>query len=301
MDYKSYFKFFLIKIRSLGPQGFAANHYIMQLKKELGREDILVILPGGIGDTVNTCLFIKEFEKHYGKKSVFIVDRKHQAVLELFGYDRYKVVDPKIMSLFRENLRPIKRPKITNSTQFLFGHFSYTDFPDFESGDFFSDFRRKVLQLCDICLDEKNKIRVEKPVHFENTKKVLLAPETVSLRYENSKLFENIACMFKKQGFDVYVNTNSDDMLMGGKRYWKSLKDTILDVHNFELIVSNRSGLNDLFAYMGMNQIIIYSDIKSMRYFDTNIIYDSRTENFVQSVDIETDTEKILQLANRII
>ena len=268
------------------------------INKELRKTDknaILVVCPGGIGDTVISLILAEQQHVKYRKEIVYLAKRNHSDLFRIWGKeDSVRFVVPKNMRIIDLAGRTIFQKKVHSGTRFIVGKLPiYDETKSSKEEIFYSEISRKVYGI-ELPSNGLYSVREWKSVR---NRKILLVPYTISIKYEDNSLFEKLSKRLSGLGYDIYTNTTSKDVIAGTKPFNERLCRLIECIDEFDYIIANRCGLNDLFEFVGARQVIIYPDEKKRYYYSTKPInQNTKTEELVWNGNSDSMCEIIMKI-----
>jgi len=251
--------------------------------KILKLDEINIIAPCGFGDTMILCGFKNALESLYSEKIHFIIQPKHEVVMEM-----YNISDYSIQSFSEDELYILgKHNKIPTRGSLFVAHPLFLEkkelLEEFNKNKFsFIDLHRKNLNLSSCTefelptsfpqLTEELKAKVEEIAPLERV--VLISPESHSLKAVNPIFFEKIVKSLKMNGYTVISSVCNIKNRVKGSIYLKlDIKEALaLGTHCGE-IYATRSGFCDLMALTAKNLTVFYPDHDSFKIYGLKTLF----------------------------
>lgn len=280
---------------SVSPLRLKAKRVIRRELNKTDRNIILVICPGGIGDTVISLMLAEQLRSKYKKDIIYLAGRNHADLFRIWGMeDSVRFIVPGDMKIIDLAGRTVFQRKITQGTRFIIGKLSvYDETESNKKETFYPEVCRKVYGVN----PPVNALCPTKDWKPQRSRKILLVPYTVSVKYEDNSLFEKLSMSLSELGYDIYTNTTSKDVIVGTKPFNKRLCGLVESVNEFDCIIANRCGLNDLFEAVGVRQVIIYPDeVKRFYYSTKSMNRNTRTRELVWNGNSDSMCQIIMKM-----
>lgn len=293
---KKYFKITVKILITVSPMRLVTRFFLKNYIDKYSNDKVLMICTGGIGDTIMSCLLIESFMSANGKQSCeYLIKYNHKDVVRYVHNDAViHIISNRMMRMIELTYKPIKTPKHDCKSKYVYGELSIFDECRLTNDSFIEDFKNKVFGLSKTI---GLKQIYDKVSTSYNSNKVLLAPQTVSLKYGRSNFWELLAIQLKNKGYEVFTNSTDKSAIKGTKCLEASLIDLVEVLSGFRVVISYRSGLNDWLEVLGVNQVILYNDERTCRYYDTRLLWDiSNTKNLIIDDDIDNTITHVLQV-----
>lgn len=279
----------------VSPLRLKAKRIINRELSKINRNTILVICPGGIGDTVISLMLAEQLRDEYKKDIIYLAKRDHSDLFRIWGMENtVRFVVSKEMRIIDLAGRTIFQRKLSQGTRFIIGKLSVYDETESKKKEiFYPEICRKVYGV----EPPVNALYPAKNWKSGRKRKILLVPYTVSVNYDDYSLFEKLSMSLSELGYDIYTNTTSKDVIEGTKPFNERLCRLIEFIDEFDYIIANRCGLNDLLETVGARQVIIYPDENIRFYYSTkHMNRNTRTKELVWNGNSDTMCEIIMKM-----
>lgn len=295
-EMKQKIKRFLKILINVSPLRIWTHFFIRRKLKKIAKDEMLIICPGGIGDTVIALILADQIKQHYQKRSlVFMAKKSHGDLFRIWKQDKSVIfVENRDMRLLDLAARPVLSRKKKKSRRFIVGKLSvYDETAPHHSINFYPEVCEKVYGLSTVYDYRKSRYYLKN----DNCKSVLFVPYTVSVKYDNYEVFEFLQHELSGRGYDIFTNTTSNNAIGGTQPFNLSLFDMIQTINRFCYVISYRSGMNDLFEVLGIRQIVIYPNEEIKNYYTTRKMRkDSITKDIVLNGNSKEICREIVEL-----
>lgn len=243
-------------------------------KLRLGKNELAIICPYGIGDTYFICILSKMLVDKYGRSIVLVVKLQHLAITNMFSDSISRVI---AYDLTETELR-----RIGDATNILNGNVLIGHPSNIKKQLLFEMVGIECLNLldcykvyfglpltCELTGPQPAALAAMKAKNFMKSlnlpegKTVLLCPACYSTEKIPADFWTDLADACKKHGLTVCTNvTGAESGIKGTMPVTVELDLIISFVEHAGHVVSARSGLCDLISSARCNKVVIYPDQK---------------------------------------
>lgn len=273
--------------------------YIKNIEKKTYEKYLLkdgynLALREGNGETFLVCSLIDELEKTYKAKVKLFIKPSHEYLMKMFAIKDYVVVK----NFSKKTIYPVylNKTPLPQKGNVWFVKERYNKETNKKIGwEYFNNFREEILNLLGLPLTTKlsapvNKLEMSKD--FRETinrynsldKIILFIPEANLKSVGNLEYWEKLAALLKKAGYSVISN------VICKENYLKNadlngdfaIEDLIALGFNCKSIISNRSGMCDVFNQRGKTLFVFdtaYKIKQAKDFYNLNAMFNRNDIN----------------------
>lgn len=238
---------------------------------EIQLDKVYLYSPYGIGDSLMICAYSNAIDEKYEHNTVYLLKNAHKYIAEVYELKNYELVDQEFITQHDHLLTNTPKkgrickfhPEFSGDSRniegFLLGKKSfkelYAHYFDVREENFVCP-KHIVAKPC---LEKINYAPLEKTVLF--------APEmNASSSYDRVALgvYKNMIKEYKKRGYEVLVNARKKEVIEEFAECYVDveLSEFVWIAENCYKVVSSRSGIVDILAFLDINMEVLYPNIR---------------------------------------
>lgn len=231
------------------------------------RNNMYILCPYGIGDTLFVASLIKSYKQYFQEKRkvYLIVKDNHKDIPDWFETIDGKIVSTKLVNVLNKYCIGTQTWQLKN---FLYGHFKKNvqgqltkEYYNSCKDNAISLYKKLVFNLPDQCSYERPSIRIgnSSTPHTIDKSTIILMPYAASSKEIPSVFWETLAKIFTNCGYRVYTNVKDDteQPIRCTESLSGDLNATIELCENSLAVISLRSGICDVLAFTDTMLFII--------------------------------------------
>lgn len=227
-----------------------------------------VLCPYGFGDTLYLLGYIGEYVKKWNIKEgvCVIIKRTHKFIADMYPYIESKIADDNLVDKLNKYMIVHQLWRLDN---FLYGHFEKNEDGTLSKDTAIFAWTTMLEQycrlVCDIPISSKflppkidfdTKKRKYDNLNWERT--IFLLPLATTCEKFDKDFWKIVIEKIKKEGFGVVVNMPSRmQWIMGVMQIYESVEDTLFYCSKSRAVISYRSGMTDLIAFLNTDLHVI--------------------------------------------